>query len=303
MTQGAIHNLLTLPGIQGIALMDGRSRPSFYGFSANFGVQQREAFAQGIQQVIDTTPADFQHFEFRFQSHQVYIHKLDYNITLLLVSQIHEAPLLYANAVEFLRIICCGEEEAQEAIATFRQIANPTSATTTPTHPVAQPESALPQPQTAPMPLATPKSGFPPPPARYNAAAYNPPTTIPDPITAIQAPGAITLRETLMAMNHLSQLASQYLGTIVVINYWKTSRPAVDWLNNFVIERSAQFNVTGKAMSDFSQAITAEQHQVLQQWVGVFIQQCSKVIRDFPAIVSRMPLDDRQRTILLPEQK
>jgi hypothetical protein len=102
-------------------------------------------------------------------------------------------------------------------------------------------------------------------------------------------------------MNHVSKLAAQYLGTIVVINYWKNSRPEADWLKLFQIERSAQMIFSGQTATETS-ALTLEQYEWLQDWVGVFIKRCSKVIRDFPKMVDQIPLSDRQRTILRPER-
>jgi hypothetical protein len=41
-------------------------------------------------------------------------------------------------------------------------------------------------------------------------------------------------------LNKLSLFTTQYLGKVVVTNYWKSSRPASTWLSEFEIDRSGQ---------------------------------------------------------------
>jgi hypothetical protein len=248
MKQEVIQNFLNLPGMAGVALMNGRSRPYFHGFSPSLAPHQREALAQGIQQVIDTTPKDFQGFEFSFSEHQVYVYKLDLEVTMLVVTFPGLVFANYAARLEQVKEIL--KAEADGAIAAFQAMA------------------------TAP----------------------------PNPNTYIQPPESlpsnVSLKETLAVINHLSKLATQYLGTIVVANYWKNSRPEADWLKLFQIERSAQMVFAGQTDASM---ISTEQHQWLQDWIAAFIKRCSRVIRDFPKMVSQMPLDDRQRAILLLE--
>jgi hypothetical protein len=252
MKQEAIQNFLSLPGLAGVALMDGRSRPYFHGFQQTLSLHQREALAQGIQQVIDTTPPDFQSFEFRFREHQVHVYKLEHNMTFLvmLLPQLIQA----VHAIRLQAILSILKEESSEqAIAIFQSFAL--------------------QPSAFPV------------------------TAIPTPLTTLQPP-TVSLKETLVAINRLSKLATQYLGTIVVINYWKNSRPEADWLKLFQIERTAQLIFSGQASE--ASHMTLEQHQWLQDWVAAFIKRCSKVIRDFPKLVSQMP-DEQQKAILPPK--
>ncbi|NJR38249.1 MAG: hypothetical protein HC781_04590 [Leptolyngbyaceae cyanobacterium CSU_1_4] len=257
MKQEAIQNFLNLPGLGGVALLNGRSRPYFHGFRQTLNDHQRKALAQGIQQVIDTTPTEFESFEFRFSDHQVYVYKLDYGMTLLVV--VHPDQVLadsYAQIVAEVKDILKAEEE--RAIATFQTLAAQS------------------------MP-STP-SGF-----------------TQSPITLIQPPDpTISLKEALSAMNHFSKLAAQYLGIIVVTNYWKTSRPEADWMQLFQVERSAEVIFLEPVAAD-ALTLTPEQQELLQAWVAAFIKRCAQVIRDFPKRARQMPLSDRQKTILPPE--
>ena len=60
-----------------MALVDGRNRPFFLGHHIRLNTQQQDALAQGIQQVVETTPADFQTFAFRFAHQLIYIYRLE----------------------------------------------------------------------------------------------------------------------------------------------------------------------------------------------------------------------------------
>ncbi|HEY9884968.1 MAG TPA: hypothetical protein V6C98_15290, partial [Thermosynechococcaceae cyanobacterium] len=66
MKREVIQDFLNLPGIAGVALMDGRSRPYFCGIDQALNFQQKEALAQGILQVVETIPDSFDVFEFQF---------------------------------------------------------------------------------------------------------------------------------------------------------------------------------------------------------------------------------------------
>jgi hypothetical protein len=257
MNQEAIQNFLNLPGLGGVALLNGRSRPYFHGFRQSLNANQRQALAQGMQQVVDTTPADFESFEFCFSEHRIFVYRLDYGMTLLVIMQPNHVQADYYARIEEVKVILKGASD--RAIATFQTLA---AQSVPPNHP-----SLLTQ----------------------------------IPVTFIQPPDpTLSLKEALTALNQFSKLAAQYLGTIVVTNYWKSSRPEADWLKLFQVERSAEVIFSGQAAAT-SLALTLEQHELLQAWVADFIKRCSKVIRDFPKRVRKMPLSDRQKTILPPE--
>lgn len=256
LNQETIQNFLNLPGLGGVALFNGRSRPYFHGFCQSLNSNQREALAQGVQQVIDTTPTDFQRFEFRFTEYQVFVYKLEHRMTLLVMMQPGQIYADYHSQIEKVKDIFNGAED--RAIATFQSL------------------------------------------AAHSVPSNHPGFLTDIPTTLIQPPDlTISLQETLTVMNDLSKLATQYLGTLVVINYWKNSRPEADWLKLFQIERSAQVVFSGQTDSVF---LTPEQHELLQSWVATLIKRCSKVIRDFPKMVRQMPLSDRQKAILLTKQ-
>ena len=284
MKREAVQDFLNLPGIVGVALMDGRSRPYFCGVDQTLNFQQKEALAQGIQQVIDTTPANFKFFEFQFSGHQVYIYKLDHGIILLVLAA---STLAYETYVETVgRLKAELQEDIANTIATFRLLAGNTTLSgqnywKRPPDPV----STIPNKRLDVAPESSPSQPSPPP---------SKPPSIPSPLPS----PAPTLKETLAAMNELSKFTTQYLGATVVTNYWKTTRPTIDWLNQFEVERSAQLNASNQIPP--TAELTSEQQQWIQDWVDAFIQRCAKVIRDFPKSV-RQKLNAHQKLLLFNE--
>ena len=103
------------------------------------------------------------------------------------------------------------------------------------------------------------------------------------------------LDELLVALNKLSTFTTQYLGKVVVTNYWKSSRPDIPWLAEFEIDRSGQIShPKQKAI-----ACTPEQHQQIQSWVTAYIKRCKQVIRNFDQMLEQDCLDIRQKQLLL----
>ncbi len=284
MRREVVQNFLNLPGVAGVALMDGRSRPYFCGIDQRLNFQQKEALVRGIQQVVNTTPPGFKFFEFQFSGQQVYLYKLEHGIILLVLTTRGLVYSSYAEAIEQLKQEL--QQDIVNSIATFRLLAGSTTlskqdywqqakAEAVPTVP---PEvwlsssSSLASPFTAP-PTPAPVSGS---------------SSQPDP--------GITVRETIAAMNQLSQFTIQYLGGTVVTNYWKATRPDTPWLQQFQVERSAQITFSASTLDNA--VLTHEQQQWIQDWVEAFIQRCAKVMRDFPKTVRQQALNAQQQFLL-----
>ncbi len=266
MRREVVQDFLNLPGITGVALMDGRSRPYFYGAAQTLNYQQREALTQGIQQVVATTPPGFDTFEFQFTRHHAYIHKLDHGITLLVLTAEGLALSNYHQAIAQLQQEV--QHEATNAIATFRLIASNIPlppALTTPLSPEA--EVSLQYPET----------------------------------TDLIAPSAsrCLLQEMLEAINQVSHFTTQYLGNTVVGNYWKATRPEADWLKQFQIERTAQIRYQGH-VAPTQHRLSVEEQQYLRDWTNAFVDRCAKVIRDFPTLLTQSALTEQQCVLLFP---
>jgi hypothetical protein len=287
MKREVVQDFLNLPGIVGVALIQGQSQPYFCGIHQALTTQQQEALSQGIQQVIATTPVGFEFFEFQFNQRRVYIYKLDQDVILLVLAGNHLVYSTYAATIEPLKAKL--QEDVAAAIATFSRLASNAALTEQ-------------QPEAPSVAIASLEN------SRHAAAlkSLNQLQSAPPPRSAVPAQPnpdqAVSLKEVLDAINQLNKFTTQYLGTTVVTNYWKSTRPAVAWLNSFQIERLAQMTFLPQVPSESLPTLTAEQHEWMQAWVTAFIERCSKVIRDFPRLVKQTALNDRQKFLLFPDK-
>lgn len=263
MHRQIIQDFLNLSGIVGVALVDGRNRPFFLGHHIRLNTQQQDALAQGIQQVVETTPADFQTFAFRFAHQLIYIYRLEQGVILMVMTS-DQMPLSeYRPAVEKLKATL--SEDLNNAVPTFRLLAGGVT---------------LGGGGAAPNPA----SGSP---AAQAQGKPGPPQPSPT--------GEITYQQVLGALNHLSDAASQVLGKTIVTNGWKSSCPDSPWLKQFEIQKSAHFTYAGPTDTH----LTTEQQQQLQGWVDAFVNRCGRTFRNFQGMVIDNNLTPEEKIILL----
>lgn len=349
--------------------MDGFSTPYFHGFESSNQVvnpAQQIAVAQNIQQVLETTPEGFNSFEFQFDLHRAYLHKLNRGMTLLVLTDNQLPRLTYTQAIR--RLLLELQINQADAIAEFRLLAlelaqtktqltqiqsskaeesplvsypvtpsiNPSASPSA--SPSVSPSLAPPQQSSTPAKFEPLSNGN-----KLSELTQNPLSAAPPQASLPQTASSkerelqssqplapsntteflsnlstvskqsvnltVNLKDVLSAINALSQLTTQYLGTLVVANYWKATRPSSEltskpageplseWLNHFQIERSAQMTFSVQMPSERLPVLTPEQFQCLQAWVDAFIERCSKVIRGFAKIVQRT-LDEQQLALL-----
>jgi hypothetical protein len=267
MKRQVIQNVLTLPGISGIALIDGRNRPFFFGQDISLNSQQQDALAQGIQQVVETTPAHFDTFTFRFTNQLAHIYKLDQGLILLVLISDQLALTEYRTAIDQLKATLI--EAPHNAVPTFRLLAGCVTLGSSATPPDAP--GAMPPAESAPV-------------APSSEAVVVKQGTL--------APGC---QEIIGALNHLSDGAVQYLGKIIVVNTWKQSRPAHPWLEQFEIQKDGHFTVK----QDGQTSLTPEQQQWVKDWVTAFLGRGGRTIRNFQTLVSSQALTPDEQKLLL----
>lgn len=122
-----------------------------------------------------------------------------------------------------------------------------------------------------------------------------------------------TLKDFLNALNQLCDFTTQYLGAPVIVNYLKSSRPDVEWLHQFQIERFAKRNSEGISstksegspqiiflgeLSKTEQPLTEQELDCLRHWTTAFVRRCSLVVRDFDALIEQKALSDVQKALL-----
>jgi hypothetical protein len=275
MHRQMIQSFLNLPGILGLVLMDGRSRPYFCGIEDGLNYQQREALTQGIQQVVNTTPADFDSFAFRFSQNDAYIYKLVGNAILLVLTAPNIKTDKYREHVAALRDAF--QDDPHNIVSNFRMMAGGATLGGQqywPTNGTATAEAIA-----APPPLSS--------------SPTPPPAPAPTP-----APAAITWGEILPTLNALSDGTGHYLGKIVVANTWKSTRSAAPQLEALQVDRSGHFTLAEATEIVPASPLSPQDQTALQAWVNAFIDRCSRIIRDYRATVLTTALTDEQRQML-----
>lgn len=278
MKQQVIQSFLNLPGIVGLALMDGRSRPYFCGIDQALNFQQKELLSEGIQQVLNTTPAGFKSFDFRFAHHDAHIYKLIEGVILLVLTDQHLDRVAYHQEVDALTQTL--QDDPHSAVSTFRLLAESSTVNghsywhrTTAAIADTPPSPAFPLPTPAPADPPTPPSAD----SDWEAV--------------------------LSALNTLSDGTSRYLGKIVVANTWRSARPKDSLLPGLALDRNGHFSLTEVDSASEGRSLTPEERTHLYHWVVAFNERCTRIIRDFPEMVLQQCLSDHQRAALQLEAK
>jgi hypothetical protein len=292
MKREVVQEFLGLPGIVGLALMDGRSRPCFYGVSERLNLQQKEALAQGICQVLETTPSSFRTFEFQFAGARAYIYKVAEGLVLLVIVDNALAPTEYRAAFTGFKQTL--EDNAGSAISTLRYLAGAQSSSN---------RARAAETNTASRNLSLATGGLRSQsrsiggginggesPSQTMPSAQSPPAPSQDETVGI-------LKEYLLAINQLSQFSKKYLGTAVIVNYWKSSRPQVKWLEGFQIDRTGNVTCLAENTQLIHQPVSPQQQQWLRDWVQSFVKRCSTVIRDFPRLAAAEAFSEDQKRL------
>ena len=112
MQRQLIQNFLNLPGILGFSLipLDDLSAQAYsVGFPKNNAPERHPLLLEGLQQIIQTTPASFEFCTFQFESYQVELHKVE-NEAVLLVFSKDARPNQYAKPIselmQFIKADC-----------------------------------------------------------------------------------------------------------------------------------------------------------------------------------------------------
>ncbi|MBE9009810.1 hypothetical protein IQ250_06290 [Pseudanabaenaceae cyanobacterium LEGE 13415] len=234
MNQEVIRDFLNVPGIVGIALLSGQSQPVFYSHDPAFSQAHPELLSQGILQVVETIPSEYETLEFRFSQNQIVLHRLSKDLIILVIKDDSRIDEKFGAAFQRLRSWIEGNQAI--AIEQFQSL------------------------PAAPSP---------------------------------------TLKEFIEAFNQLSQFTTNYLGVAVIVNYLKSSRPSVEWMEQFQVNRSGQIALIGE-LSGLEKAVSVQEQELFRQWVAQFIRRCSQAVRDYATFVEQSDLTHTQKALLLP---
>jgi hypothetical protein len=239
MNQKVIRDFLNLPGIDGFALIYNQEQPFFYIKDFKSEIVHKDALFQGILQVVETIPKEFDVFEFCFTNTQGSLYRLQSDAVLLILQDKNSSNLADETCFQSLRSWI---ESDPSAISTLS---------------------------------AELCSGM-----------------------TAAAPASPSLQEFLFVLNHLCEFTTQYLGAAVIVNYLKSSRPNIEWLHQFQIERAPQITFLGEP-SKMEHPITQQEIEWLRNWMSAFIRRCSQVVRDYALIVEQTAHSDAEKALLL----
>jgi len=326
MSREVIQDFLNLAGVVGIALTNRRMRPYFYGLDTVLD-RTKQALGQGVLQVVENLPEGFESFEFHFAGHIVFIYKLTHGLVLLVLTDSELAPVEYRRCITKIKYLI--ETDTYNTVAYFKLLLGSVTQQSLPSTSWTANSAKVPaQTAVADSPathnFTNLKQSAPPVSANGQTQQTNitkpsttKPQTPPASSTAVPVNSAATnkatdshtkqvsaktgtqeykLDELLSALNKLSHFTTQYLGKVVVTNYWKSSRPESTWLQEFEVDRNGQ--ITHPKQSAI--ACTPEQLQQIQTWVSAYIKRCKQVIRNFDQMLEQDCLDSRQKQILTP---
>jgi len=92
----------------------------------------------------------------------------------------------------------------------------------------------------------------------------------------------VKMSDALEILQDLIQFSSTYLGPKISNDYFTNSRPAVGWLECFIIKGNNKLTLNGVA----SDSLQDRQLEDIQQWVKTYIKKCSLIINGFYTMVN-----------------
>ncbi|MDX2257100.1 MAG: hypothetical protein NW214_16435 [Pseudanabaenaceae cyanobacterium bins.39] len=325
MSREVIQDFLNLTGVVGIALTNRRMRPYFYGLDAILD-RTKQALGQGVLQVIENIPEGFESFEFHFSGNIVYIYKLAHGLVLLILTDQYLEAISYKRGIAKIKYLI--ETDTYNTVAYFKLLLGSVTQHSLPSNSWNAKDDAITIAAQKPAPQAQANQVRPTtPPSKSTSAATTTPNNVSNPTTnpkqvnqsqthKISTPPTqptatstnahksvstktatpnYKLDELVKSINQISTFTTQYLGKVVVTNYWKSTRPDSSWLAEFDIDRNAQISHPKQA----GLTCNPEQHQQIKKWVANYVQRCKQVIRNFDQMLGQDCLDDKQRESLL----
>lgn len=98
----------------------------------------------------------------------------------------------------------------------------------------------------------------------------------------IPLPTTLTVEDLLLTFDHLSDLGNHYLGNTMASRYLQSSRPALEWFEQFEVDKkSAKLKYTGSKKD----ALTAAQIELAQAWAKKYVKSCTMIFKTFPDMI------------------
>lgn len=92
---------------------------------------------------------------------------------------------------------------------------------------------------------------------------------------------AMSIDDLLCIANRLSAIVKDFLGVHVTTNFWIETKPEYQYLNDFKINKHAQFEFGG----NHEQIVTPTMHLGFKLWLNAFFERASKFIFNLPELI------------------
>jgi hypothetical protein len=93
---------------------------------------------------------------------------------------------------------------------------------------------------------------------------------------------SLTVEDLLLMFNHFSELGNRYLGNTMTSRYIQSSRPSLEWFEQFEVNRSTA-KVTYKG--SIKDKLSIAQIELSQEWAKKLVKSCTMIFKDFPKMI------------------
>lgn len=97
-----------------------------------------------------------------------------------------------------------------------------------------------------------------------------------------------TIAEVVTNFEKIAEITVNYLGVTITVKNFENSRPDIEWLNSFSMDKQGKINYQGS----LNNKATSLQLKWLEKWSNAFIKKSSLIIHDLPKII-----EDKQLSI------
>ena len=134
-----------------------------------------------------------------------------------------------------------------------------------------------------------------------HSGPLSPPIVPPTPLPSQVKQEQLTYGLVRDALSELTGLGTNYFGSLAIGNYWrKAHKKAIaehPWLDRWSIDHFGQVTISEELQTN---VLDSEQIQSVQVWVRFFLQECQRIIVDFPILLSKNKLSSCLQRLLSP---
>ncbi|MBF2055875.1 MAG: pentapeptide repeat-containing protein [Cyanobacterium sp. T60_A2020_053] len=98
----------------------------------------------------------------------------------------------------------------------------------------------------------------------------------------------VTIGDVISNLENIASITSRYLGGTITAKNFEQSRPEVEWLQGFTMDKNSKITFSGSS----NQQATMIQLKWLEKWTNSFVKKCSIIVQDLPNII-----EDKHLTI------